>query len=106
MSLKPEAGTRVTNQPEPVGGKRKRADDEGDVTVKVAKKQRSSSSPTGEHVSTADSEPAKKGGRTRRSRSKPSVKAEDDHVIVVDDSPAREDAGKGDIMWLNILCKH
>ncbi|XP_076609751.1 ATPase family AAA domain-containing protein 5 isoform X1 [Chaetodon auriga] len=115
----PEDVTRPTSTTlpaEPVGGKRKRTDGEGEVTVKVAKKQRTSSSE--EKISTAEPESTKKGGctrRTRRSRleqeeneeAKPSVKAapipsEEDCVVVHDDLIFGEDTGKDvkeDVLW-------
>lgn len=84
-------------------------DDEGEMTVKVAKKQRTISSE--EKISTAEPEPTKRGGRTRRTRrstleeeesekAKPSVKvapipSEDDCVVVHDDLLLGEDTGKG-----------
>ncbi|TKS91856.1 ATPase family AAA domain-containing protein 5 [Collichthys lucidus] len=118
----PEAVTRVTSAPlpaVPVGGKRKRADDEGEMAVKVAKKQRADSSE--EKTSTAEPGPTRRGGRTRRSRgsrqeeeanenekSKPSVKAapippEDDSVVVLDDLLLGEDAEKKDVVKEDVL---
>lgn len=83
-------------------------DDEGEMTVKVAKKQRANSSE--EKTSTAEPEPTRRGGRTRRSqrsrqeeeaneKTKPSVKAapiphEDDSVVVIDDLLLGDDAEK------------
>lgn len=80
-------------------------DDEREVTVKVAKKQRANTSE--ERISTAKPEPTKRGGRTRQAqRSRPeeeetndkaksSVKAtpvlsEDDSVVVL----LEDDTGK------------
>ncbi|KAM9345886.1 ATPase family AAA domain-containing protein 5 [Symphorus nematophorus] len=116
----PEGVTRVTSNTlpaEPVGGKRKRMDDEGEMTVKVAKKQRADSSE--ENISTAELEPTKRGGRTRRARrsrpedganekAKASVKAapipsEDDSVVVIDDLPLGEDTGKKDLVTEDVL---
>ena len=81
-----------------VGSKRKRIDDEGENTVKVAKKQRGHSE---ESVSTSEPEPTKRGGRSRRvqrskqekedkEKARPSntaapILSEDDSVIVLDD---------------------
>lgn len=74
-------------------------EDEGEMTAKGAKKQRANSSE--EKISTAEPEPAKRGGRTRRSqrsrmeeqaneKAKPSVKATpipcEDDVILVEDT--------------------
>ncbi|XP_045897487.1 ATPase family AAA domain-containing protein 5 isoform X1 [Micropterus dolomieu] len=101
----PEAVTRVTSTTlpaEPVGGKRKRQDDEGEMTVKVAKKQRANSSE--EKSSTAKPEQTKRRGRTRRAqrsrqeevneKAEASVRTEDDSVVVLDDLPLAEDTGK------------
>ncbi|XP_070703677.1 ATPase family AAA domain-containing protein 5 [Pempheris klunzingeri] len=117
----PEAVTTVTSttqSAEPVGGKRKRIDDEGEMTVKVAKKQRANSSE--EKTSSPEPEPTKRGGRTRRAqrsrpdeglnaKAKPSVKAapipsEDDSVIVLDDllmgeNTVKKDVVKEDVLW-------
>lgn len=81
-------------------------DDEGEMTVKVAKKQRANS--LEENISAP--EPTKRGGRTRRAqrsrsdeganeKAKPSVKAapipsDDDSVVVLDDLLMGEDIGK------------
>ncbi|KAK2893932.1 ATPase family AAA domain-containing protein 5 isoform X1 [Channa argus] len=116
--------TRVTSTPqpaEPVGGKRKRMDDEGGKALKVAKKHRANDCQ--ENISTPEPEPIKRGGRTRRSqRSRPEEKEEkakpsnksppslpkDDSVVVVDDLLLGEDAGnivcssdvvKEDVLW-------
>lgn len=51
---------------QPVGGKRKRTDGEGEAAAKVAKKQRADTSD--ENVSPAESVPTKRRGRTRRSQ--------------------------------------
>ncbi len=83
-------------------------DDEGENTVKVAKKQRANSSE--EKLSTAEPESAKRGGRRRRTRrskleeevnekAKTSVQAapipsEEDSVIVCGDLILQEDTGK------------
>ncbi|XP_073351328.1 ATPase family AAA domain-containing protein 5 [Pagrus major] len=107
-----EAVTRVTTLPaEPVGGKRKRMDDEGEMTAKGAKKQRANSSE--KKISTAEPEPPKRGGRTRRSqrsrieeeaneKAKPSVKATpipcEDDVILVEDT-RKKDVVKEDVLW-------
>ncbi|XP_070779404.1 ATPase family AAA domain-containing protein 5 [Enoplosus armatus] len=117
-SSEPEAVTRVTSTTlpaEPVGGKRKRMDDEGEMTVKMAKKQRANSSE--ENISTP--EPTKRGGRTRRAqrsrleeganeKAKPSVKtasipSEEDSVVVLDDLLSGEDTGKKDIVKEDML---
>ncbi|XP_019120578.2 ATPase family AAA domain-containing protein 5 isoform X1 [Larimichthys crocea] len=116
----PEAVTRVTSVPlsaGPVGGKRKRTDDEGEMTVKVAKKQRANSSE--EKTSTAEPESTRRGGRTRRSqrsrqeeeaneKTKPSVKAapippEDDSVVVIDDLLLGDDTEKKDVVKEDVL---
>ncbi|TMS14725.1 ATPase family AAA domain-containing protein 5 [Larimichthys crocea] len=116
----PEAVTRVTSVPlptGPVGGKRKRMDDEGEMAVKVAKKQRANSSE--EKTSTAEPEPTRRGGRTRRSqrsrqeeeaneKTKPSVKAapippEDDSVVVIDDLLLGDDTEKKDVVKEDVL---
>lgn len=106
----PEAVTGVTSitLPAEPGGKRKRVEDEGEITVKVAKKQRGNSSE--ERASPAEPEPTKRGGRTRRARrsrleeelnerAKPSVSAapipsEDDCVVVHDDLLLQGDTAK------------
>lgn len=82
-------------------------DDEGENTVKVAKKQRANNSQ--ENISTPDPEPTKRVGRTRRSqRSRLEEKEEtarasnktspvlpkDGSVIIVDDLLLGEDTGK------------
>ncbi|KAM9745967.1 ATPase family AAA domain-containing protein 5 [Menidia menidia] len=84
---------------ESVGGKRKRRDDVGEKTVKVAKKTKSN------HLE----EPPKRGGRTRRSQrsrleEEEGVKSspftsDDDSVIVVDD----EDTGTKDVVKEEVL---
>nr|XP_020512165.1 ATPase family AAA domain-containing protein 5-like isoform X1 [Labrus bergylta] len=115
-SVEPEAATK---DPSSAGGKRKRADDDGETTVKVAKKQRANS--TQEKISTSEPELTKRGGRTRRGqrakqedggteKTKPSVKAspippEDDSVVVVDDvllvddDAEKKDVVKEDVLW-------
>ncbi|KAF3846467.1 hypothetical protein F7725_003545 [Dissostichus mawsoni] len=114
----PEAETRVssTTQPaEPVVGKRKRRDDEGETTAKLAKKQRANCAE--ENVS--EPEPTKRRGRPRRAQrsrtedaanenSKPSAKSaaspsEDDSVVEVGDSPVGESAGQKDVMKEDVL---
>ncbi|XP_044037648.1 ATPase family AAA domain-containing protein 5 isoform X2 [Siniperca chuatsi] len=111
----PEAVTRVTSTTlpaEPVGGKRKRMDDEGEMTVKVTKKQRANSSE--EKISTSEPEQMKRGGRTRRAqrsrteeganeKAKPSVKTEDDSVAVLNDLLLGEDPGKKDVVKEDML---
>lgn len=93
---------------EPVGGKRKRMDDEGGKTAKVARKQRGIRSE--ENISTPEPETTKRGGRPRRTqrskrdeeekeKSEPSTKAaatlsEDDSVVVLDDLTVGEDTVK------------
>nr|XP_033501420.1 ATPase family AAA domain-containing protein 5 [Epinephelus lanceolatus] len=113
----PEAVTRATSSTLPaeqVGGKRKRTDDEGETTVKVAKKQRAC---VEEKVS--EPEPTKRGGRTRRSRrskpeeevddkAKPSVKtapipSEDDCMIVTDEQLLGENTGNKDVVKEDVL---
>lgn len=106
--IKPESSV-VTNPPlaaEPLGGKRKRMDDEGENTVKLAKKQRANN--LQRNTSTPEPEPTKRGGRTRRSqRSKLGEKEEeakasnktapvpaDDSVIIVDELILGEGTGK------------
>ncbi|XP_037331234.2 ATPase family AAA domain-containing protein 5 isoform X1 [Pungitius pungitius] len=95
---------------EPVGGKRKRAEDEGGVPVKVAKKQRAN------RAAEEKSEPAKRGRtrRTRRSRpeddeeeARPSVQtaavpSDDDSVILID-SPSLENSGRKDVVREDVL---
>lgn len=109
--------TSITLPAEPAGGKRKRVDDVGEITVKAAKKQRGNS--TEEKVSTTEPEPTKRGGRMRRTRrsrleeevnekAKPSVKAapipsEDDSVVVHDDLLLQEDIGKKDVVKEEVL---
>ncbi|XP_040919158.1 ATPase family AAA domain-containing protein 5 [Toxotes jaculatrix] len=112
--------TRITSTSmpaEPVGGKRKRMDDEGENAVKVAKKQRGNHS--GENISTPEPEPTKRGGRTRRAqRSKqeeeakekvgPSNKSapipsKDDSVIVLDDLLLEEESVKKDVVKEDVL---
>nr|XP_046270045.1 ATPase family AAA domain-containing protein 5 isoform X2 [Scatophagus argus] len=110
------AVTRATSSAlpaEPVGGKRKRMDDEAEMTLKEAKKQRANSS--GEKF---EPEPTKKGGRTRRTRrsrpedeeavndkTKPSVKAapvpseEDSVVVLVGEDTETKDVAKEDVLW-------
>ncbi|KAK5856413.1 hypothetical protein PBY51_008011 [Eleginops maclovinus] len=109
-----EAETRVpstTRPAEPVGGKRKRRDDGGETTAKLAKKQRANR----ENIS----EPAKRGGRTRRAQrsrtedgadedAKPSAQpaaatSEDDSVIEITDSPLGESAGKKGVVKEDVL---
>uniref|UniRef100_UPI003AAECB60 ATPase family AAA domain-containing protein 5 isoform X2 n=1 Tax=Centroberyx gerrardi TaxID=166262 RepID=UPI003AAECB60 len=116
----PEAVTKITSAPlsaEPVGGKRKRID-EGEMTVKVAKKQRSNRSE--ENTSTPEPEPAKRGGRASRAlrrrleeeakeKAKPLVEAapipsQDDSVVVLDDlllggNTVKQDVVKEDVLW-------
>uniref|UniRef100_A0A7N6AYE4 AAA+ ATPase domain-containing protein n=1 Tax=Anabas testudineus TaxID=64144 RepID=A0A7N6AYE4_ANATE len=83
---------------EPIGGKRKRIDDEGANAVKVAKKQRASSSQ--EDISTPELERTKRGGRTRRlQRSKPEVPSTDDSVIIVDELLGEDTGKKEDVLW-------
>lgn len=77
-------------------------DDEGEVTAKVAKKQRANCAE--ENIS--EPEPTKRGGRTRRGqrsrpeeKAKPSVQAapipsEDDSVVVIDDVLLGEKKGE------------
>ncbi|XP_069005351.1 ATPase family AAA domain-containing protein 5 [Embiotoca jacksoni] len=122
-ALEAEAVTKVTSTTlptEPVGGKRKRRDDEGENTAKVVKKQRSTRSE--EKVS--EPEPTKRGGRTRRAqrsspaeedeeevvkeKAKPSVKSapipcEEDSVVIIDDLVLGEDAGKKDVVKEDVL---
>ncbi|XP_071329968.1 ATPase family AAA domain-containing protein 5 [Trachinotus anak] len=110
--------TRVTSTSlptEPVAGKRKRIDDEGENAPKVAKKQRGDHSK--ESVSIPEPEPTKRGGRTRRTRrskqeeeekEKASNKAaptpsEDDSVVVLDDLLLGEDAVKKDVVKEDVL---
>ncbi|KAK5914180.1 hypothetical protein CgunFtcFv8_008639 [Champsocephalus gunnari] len=118
MASDPEAETRVsstTPPAEPVVGKRKRRDDEGETTAKLAKKQRANCAK--EIVS--EPEPTKRRGRPRRAQrsrtedaanenSKPSAKSaaspsEDDSVVEVVDSPVGESAGKKDVMKEDVL---
>uniref|UniRef100_UPI0037E7891F ATPase family AAA domain-containing protein 5 n=1 Tax=Semicossyphus pulcher TaxID=241346 RepID=UPI0037E7891F len=115
VASEPEAVTRVpiaALPPEPVGGKRKRTDDEGETTAKVAKKQRANASE--DNVSTLEPEPTTRGGRTRRTRrskqeeEKPSVKPapvppEDDSVVVLDDVLLGVDAEKKDVVKEDVL---
>lgn len=93
---------------EPVGGKRKRMDDEGGKTAKVARKQRGIHSE--ENISMPEPETTKRGGRPRRTqrskreeeekeKSEPSNKTAptlsgDDSVVVLDDLTVEEDAVK------------
>ncbi|XP_028268640.1 ATPase family AAA domain-containing protein 5 isoform X2 [Parambassis ranga] len=101
----PEAVTRNTSLPaEPVGVKRKRSDDDGENSVKVAKKQRSNQ----DKNSTTDPEPIRRGGRPRRGqrskleeeeKAKPSLQSapippEEDSVLIVDDLLLGKDTGK------------
>lgn len=83
-------------------------DDEGEMTVKVAKKQRANCSE--EKIPEPEPEPTKRGGRTRRTRrsrlddgvnekAKPSVQtasipSEDDSVVVLDDLLLGDCTGK------------
>ncbi|KAI3359926.1 hypothetical protein L3Q82_014278 [Scortum barcoo] len=115
----PDAVTRVasvTLPTEPVGGKRKRMDDEGEMTVKVAKKQRANRSE--EKLPTPEPEPAKRGVRTRRAqrsreeganeKAKPAVQTapvphEEDSVVVLDDLLLGEDTGKKDVVKEDVL---
>ncbi|XP_056263581.1 ATPase family AAA domain-containing protein 5 isoform X2 [Pseudoliparis swirei] len=113
-----EAVTRVTSTTlpaEPVGGKRKRMDDEGGMSVKVAKKQRANCA----EEKKSEPEPTKRGRRTRRARraspeeeenALPSVETapvpsdDDDSVVFIDDSPlgektGRKDVGREDVLW-------
>lgn len=88
--------------PEPVGGKRKRIDDEEEVTVKVAKKQRANASK--QKICPADPEPTKRAGRMRRAQrsrpeeeeaasdeAKPSPVSSKDNAVVV---LLEDDSGK------------
>ncbi|KAM3597489.1 uncharacterized protein V6R79_005294 [Siganus canaliculatus] len=110
----PEAGSKSISSlfpAEPVGGKRKRMEDDGENTVKVAKKQRGNSSK--EKPSPAEPEPAKRRGRPRRSQTAqqdkeakeklPASPAEDDCIVVNDNLIMREDTGKKgvkeDALW-------
>ncbi|XP_029015494.1 ATPase family AAA domain-containing protein 5 [Betta splendens] len=96
---------------EPVGGKRKRTDDEGPNTVKVAKKQRADDS-------TPEPQPKKRGGRTRRSQrsrleenedmavgsnNASPLPAKEDSVIIVEDCSGEgtgvTDVVKEDVLW-------
>ncbi|XP_054463867.1 ATPase family AAA domain-containing protein 5 isoform X2 [Anoplopoma fimbria] len=114
----PEAVTRATSTTlpaEPVGGKRKRTDDEGEMSVKVAKKQRASCA----EEKKSEPEPTKRGGRTRRARrsrpedganekDQPSVKtppvpSDDDSVVVIDDSLSEENTGRKDVLREDVL---
>ncbi|KAF0032608.1 hypothetical protein F2P81_014898 [Scophthalmus maximus] len=89
----------------PVGGKRKRMDDEN--AVKVAKKQRGNH--LEESISMPEPEPTKRGGRTRRAqRSKLEMEVqekaapilcEDDAVIVLDDVLLGDDTVEKDSDW-------
>ncbi|XP_034395396.1 ATPase family AAA domain-containing protein 5 isoform X2 [Cyclopterus lumpus] len=109
-----EAVTRVTSitlPAEPVGGKRKRMDDEGGMSVKVAKKQRAYYA----EEKKSGPEPTKRRGRTRRARraspeegenekALPSVETapvrsdDDDSVVFIDDSLLGGNTGrKGEI---------
>lgn len=91
-------------------------DDEGEVMVKVAKKQRANCSE--EKIPTPEPEPTKRGGRTRRAqrsrleegateKAKSSVQTapippEDDSVVVLDDLLLGEDTGKkGEVTTLS-----
>ncbi|KAK2833566.1 hypothetical protein Q5P01_017455 [Channa striata] len=105
--LEPASVTSTPKAAETVGGKRKRMDD-GEKAVKVAKKQRANDPQ--ENISTPESEPIKRGGRTRRSqRSRPEEKGDnnsasmlpkDDSVVIVDDLLLGEDTGKKeDVLW-------
>ncbi|XP_029997562.1 ATPase family AAA domain-containing protein 5 isoform X2 [Sphaeramia orbicularis] len=118
-----QAATNVSSTPVPaeaVGGKRKRKDDNGEITGKMAKKQRATRS--GEKVCQpeAAAEPTKREGRTRRGQkpvlkeeevkkgAKPSIKrapipSEDDSVIVVDDLLVGQDAEKQDVVKEDVL---
>ncbi|CAK6964868.1 ATPase family AAA domain-containing protein 5 [Scomber scombrus] len=114
-----EAATRVTStllSAESVGGKRKRMDDDGETTVKVAKKQRANRSE--KNISTSEVEPTKRGGRTRRSKrteleeekekSEPLHKtapdlSQDDSVVVLDDLLSGEDTVIKDVMKEDLL---
>ncbi|XP_022071257.2 ATPase family AAA domain-containing protein 5 isoform X1 [Acanthochromis polyacanthus] len=108
----PEALTRTTSTPLPAesaGGKRKRRHDDGENTGKVAKKQRSSQSE--ENISTAEPEPTRRGGRTRRAQrskleeenAKPSpIPAKEDSVLILDDvilGAGSKDVVKEDVLW-------
>ncbi|XP_039978836.1 ATPase family AAA domain-containing protein 5 isoform X2 [Xiphias gladius] len=112
--------TRVTSTSlptEPVGGKRKRINDEGENAVKVAKKQRGNHSE--ENMSTPEPEPTKRGGRTRRAqrskleeeakeKARPSNKtapilSEDDSVVGLDDLPLEEDTVRKDMVKEDVL---
>lgn len=100
--------------PEAISGKRKRTEEEGD-TLKVSKKHRSSRSRENICTSTTEKEQPKKEGRPRRgqktvskedetkSQTKPSQKAEDNSLIVLDDSPLGKnivkDVLKEDTLW-------
>nr|WKN12652.1 Atad5a [Haplophryne mollis] len=116
-ATEPEALTRLasaTLSADPVVGKRKRMDDEGELPVTVAKKQRANSS--GEKLSTAEPEPTKRGGRTRRGRrsrsekegedeATPSVKAapippvDESVVVLLREDAGRNDEVKEDMLW-------
>ncbi|XP_030645616.1 ATPase family AAA domain-containing protein 5 [Chanos chanos] len=108
---------RQPAEPEPVGGKRKRVD-EGEGRQKVAKKQRSgqseddvitiADSPPAQE--TPDSEPPKRGRRSRSLRHKEQAKLSQAAVTsskdppIVLDSPASgnddtEDGAKEDVLW-------
>lgn len=89
----PEPTTGGLTDAEPVGGKRKRMADEGENTVKVAKKQRANVCQ--ENIFTPEPQPKKRGGRTRRAEEKKDKSAggsnkasplpsKDDSVIIVD----------------------
>ncbi|XP_068192664.1 ATPase family AAA domain-containing protein 5 isoform X2 [Antennarius striatus] len=114
-ATEPEALTSLAA--EPMGGKRKRMSDEGEMSVKLAKKQRAVSSE--ENIRTVEPEPTRRGGRTRRGRiscleeeggnkTKSSVKAapippEDDCVVLLKEDAGRNvcstDMVKGDMLW-------
>ncbi|XP_019958449.2 ATPase family AAA domain-containing protein 5 [Paralichthys olivaceus] len=94
----------------PVGCKRKRMDDEGENTVKVAKKQRGNHSE--ENVSTSEPEPTRRGRTRRGQKSKlekeekarlsniaSPILSEDDSVIVLDEDTVEKDVVKEDVLW-------
>ncbi|XP_075942243.1 ATPase family AAA domain-containing protein 5 [Anarhichas minor] len=109
QSSEPEAVTGVTSTT-PVGGKRKRMEDEGGVSVKVAKKQRANCA---EEEEKPEPEPTKRGGRRRRARrSRPEgganektapVPSDDDSVVVIEDSPSGERTGRKDVLREDVL---
>ncbi|KAM9391617.1 ATPase family AAA domain-containing protein 5 [Pholidichthys leucotaenia] len=116
-SSDPEAVSRPSTparQTEPVGGKRKRTEDERENKAKSTKKQRSSSSE--EKKPKIDPQSTKRGGRRRSWRSRPEgeevikpslhsapVPDEDDCVCITDDLPFREDTEKKDLVKEDVL---